>query len=60
MDILDILLIFLLVVLFVFLDELESEWEERKWQRDQLDTDSASHSDNPSNSRSYRRASRAH
>ena len=41
MSILDILLVFLVMVLLVGLDQLESNWEERRYQREHSNDNSS-------------------
>ena len=41
MSILDILLVFLVTVLLVSLDQLESNWEERRYQREHSNDNSS-------------------
>ena len=41
MSVIDILLVFLVIVLLVGLDQLESNWEERRYQREHSNDNSS-------------------
>ena len=41
MSVIDILLVFLVIVLLVSLDQLESNWEERRYQREHSNDNSS-------------------
>ena len=59
MSTLDILLVFLVMVLLVSLDQLESNWEERKYQREHNNDDSSNNSQHYSSGRHFERSDRA-
>lgn len=51
----------LITILWVILDKIESNWEERKWRNhDQLDSSATSNTQRADNTDAYRRSDRAH
>ena len=59
MSVIDILLVFLVMVLLVSLDQLESDWEERKYLREHSNDDSNSSSQHYGSGRHFERNNRA-
>ena len=58
MSILDILLVFLVTVLLVSLDQLESNWEERRYQREHSNDNSSNNSQHYGGGRHFERNNR--
>ena len=59
MSVIDILLVFLVMVLLVSLDQLESDWEERKYLREHNNDDSSNNSQHYGSGRHFERSDRA-
>ena len=59
MSILDILLVFLVTVLLVSLDQLESNWEERRYQREHSNDNSSNSVKHYGGGRHFERSDRA-
>lgn len=59
MSIIDILLVFLVLILLVSLDQLESNWEERKYLREHSNDNSDSNSQHYGSGRHFERSDRA-
>ncbi|GEN48914.1 hypothetical protein [Ligilactobacillus pobuzihii] len=59
MSVIDILLVFLVMVLLVSLDQLESDWEERRYQREHSNDNSGNSVKHYGGGRHFERNNRA-